>query len=276
MDPSRPAPARLANRLFDVDWLRIIAILLVFLSHTGRLFDTMEAWHFKNPIRSDAFTVPMGLGGQFVMPLFFILSGISTRFALGSRPWREFAWKRFLRLGVPVLTLGWFVLNPIQIYIEASTAQNYNCPPFSGKFWQFLPRAFTGDYGRGGYFAWNGVHLWYLSYLLLFSLLSLPLFLYLRGPQGKRVVDAVARFLCRPGLIFLAGLGLCLTELFIPPGTPYLANNEGGWLIGTHWLVLIYGFVLGCDPRMREAMRRQRWVALALAVVTLIPLASWA
>ena len=59
MDTPRPAPARLADRLFDVDWLRLIAIGLVFASHTGRLFDTMEPWHFKNPIRTDAFTIPM-------------------------------------------------------------------------------------------------------------------------------------------------------------------------------------------------------------------------
>ena len=81
MHTSRPVPTRLADRLFDVDWLRIIAIGIVFISHTGRLFDTMEPWHFKNPIRSDFFTIPMVIGSQFVMPLFFVLSGISTRFA---------------------------------------------------------------------------------------------------------------------------------------------------------------------------------------------------
>ena len=200
----------------------------------------------------------------------------SGRFALGSRPWREFAWKRILRLGVPVVTLGWFLLNPIQIYIEASTNQNYHCPPFEGSFWQFLPHTFSGTYGVDGYFSWSAVHLWYLSFLLIFTLLSLPLFLCLRGPRGKRALDTLVGILCRPGVVFLAGLGLCLTELFIPHSVPYLGNNEGGWLLGTHWLVLIYGFVLGCEPRLREAMRRQCWLALGLAVITLVPLTDWA
>lgn len=276
MDTPRPAPAPLADRLFDVDWLRLIAIGLVFASHTGRLFDTMEPWHFKNPIRSDTFTIPMGIGSQFVMPLFFVLSGISTRFALGSRPWREFAWKRVLRLGVPVVTLGWFVFNPLQIYIEASTDQQYNCPPFSGTFWQFLPRAFSGRYGVDGYFCWSGVHLWYLAWLLLFTLASLPLFVCLRSERGKRVLSALVGVLCRPGMIFLPGLLLVLTEQFFPRSVPYLSNNEGGWIMASHWLLLILGWVIGSDLRLREAMRRQRWVALALADLTLVPLATWA
>ncbi len=169
------------TRLWDVDWLRIVSTGLIFIYHTARFFDNMEPWHIKNNLRVEALTYPMALGSQFMMPLFFILSGISTRFALGSKPAREFAWKRFLRLGVPVITLGWFVLSPLQIYIEATTGQGYNAPPFTGSFWQFIPRYFTPFYGQGGYFSWTGVHLWYLTWLLIFSVVALPLFLWLRG-----------------------------------------------------------------------------------------------
>ena len=113
------APSARPERLFDVDWLRALAIFLVFLAHSGRLFDTVEPWHMKNLQLTDAFTIPMALGTQVVMPLFFALSGISTRLALGAHTAQDFAWKRFLRLGVPVMTLGWFILSPPQVYLEA-------------------------------------------------------------------------------------------------------------------------------------------------------------
>jgi len=273
-------------RLWDVDWLRIISTALIFIYHTARFFDNMEPWHIKNNLRVEWLTYPMALGSQFMMPLFFILSGMATRFALGSRPWREFAWKRLLRLGVPVITLGWFVLSPPQVYIEAATGQNYNAPPFVGSFWQFLPHYFRlPTYGTGGYFAWSGMHLWYLAWLLIFSLAALPLFVWLRSvptqsglrsAAGKRALDSLARFLQRAGAIFLPGLLPCLTELLVRDRVPYLGADEGGWVLASHWLFLIYGFILASQPDLREAMRRQRWLALGLAVATTIPLAIWA
>ncbi|MBM4432020.1 MAG: hypothetical protein FJ026_16980 [Chloroflexi bacterium] len=111
---------------------------------------------------------------------------------------------------------------------------------------------------------------------LIFTLASLPLFLYLRSAARRKVLDGLGNLLSKPGLILAAGLGLCLPELLVPRSLLFLGSNEGGWLLTTHWLLLIYGFVLGSEPRLRSAMERQRWVALGLAVLTLIPLTSWA
>lgn len=268
---SASTPGRV--RLYDVDWLRVLAIVLIFVYHAARPFDTMEPWHIKDSQTAGWMVYPMVAGAQFMMPLFWVMSGISTRFALGAHAAGEFVRRRLLRLLVPVVTLGWFILSPVQVYIEATTDQGYNAPPFSGTFWQFLPRYFTeGFYGFGGYFAWNGMHLWYLVYLLLFTLLSLPLFLYLRSAAGGKIVDALARFLVRPGAIYLLGLVPFVPEVFLPRGIPVLTWTEGGWTLGAHWIFLILGFFLVCDPRLRSAIERQRWVALLLAVATLAPL----
>ena len=35
------------ERRYDIDWLRIIAVLLVFIYHCSRFFDERE-WHVKN------------------------------------------------------------------------------------------------------------------------------------------------------------------------------------------------------------------------------------
>jgi glucan biosynthesis protein C len=61
-------------------------------------------------------------------------------------------------------------------------------------------------------------------------------------------------------------------EVLLPRGIPVLTWTEGGWTLGAHWTFLILGFFIVCDPRLRSAIERQRWVALLLAVGTLAPL----
>jgi peptidoglycan/LPS O-acetylase OafA/YrhL len=272
MTPDSIAAPGKASRLFDVDWLRVLATVLIFVFHTGRMFDTMEPWHIKNPQVTEALTYPMVFGSQFVMPLFWILSGVGTCFALRSHAAREYVRRRLSRLLVPLVTLGWFVLSPPQIYIERVTAQNYNTPPFSGTFWQYLPHYFEGFYGFGGNFAWNGMHLWYLFYLVVFTLLSLPLFLYMRGARGGKVVSALASFLSKPGAVFLMFLPVLVPEILIRRGTFVLGWVEGGWSLGAHWVFLLLGYFIASDARLRPAIQRHRWVALALAVLSLVPL----
>jgi len=278
MDTPLPQHKALGARVLDVDWLRILATLLIVVYHTSRLLDDMEGWHFKNPQLTSVLMYPGAIGAQFMMPLFFLLSGISTRYALGSRAVRDFLRKRFLRLVVPVMTLGWFIFSPPQVYIEASTAQNYNAPTFVGTFWQFLPHYFMdGIYGRGGYFALTGVHLWYLFWLFWFTMWLLPVFLHLRTERGQRLLGRLAGCMQRPGLVLLLGLPMALSEgLFRARHIAFLSWDEGGWVLGTHWVVLFLGYLLASEPRLRAAMRAHRWVALLVAVAALVPLAIWA
>lgn len=261
-------------RLFDVDRLRVIAIGAIFLYHVGRLFDDLEPWHVKHAELTGALLYPMALGAQFMMPLFWVLSGMGTRFALGTHPPGAFVRRRAARLLIPVVTIGWLVSGPIQVYIESTTGQHYNAPPFDGTFWEFLPQYLTsGVYGFGGFFALTGLHLWYLTYLFVFTLASMPLFLWLRTPAGVRATSRLAELLDAPGAVYLLALPVLAVEAFLPRGIPVLAWEEGGWLLGSHWVYLVLGFLLASDPRPRPAIQRQRWVSLALAASSTVPLA---
>jgi hypothetical protein len=116
--------------------------------------------------------------------LFFIdwLRVIAMWLALQVLPTMAFLRRRLVRLLVPVMTVGWLVLCPAQVYIESTTDQGYRAPPFVGTFREFLPHYFTGGaYGFGGRFPVAGLQLWYLFYLALFTLASLPLLRYLTG-----------------------------------------------------------------------------------------------
>ena len=268
------APTARSVRLFDVDWLRVIAIGAIFLYHVGRLFDDLEPWHVKYREVTPWLTYPMALGAQFVMPLFWVLSGMGTRFALGTRPVGDFVRRRATRLLVPLVTVGWWVFGPLQVYIESTTGQQYNAPSFRGSPGEFLPHYVRdGLYGFGGFFAWNGLHLWYLTYLFAFTVSSLPLFGWLRTPAGTRAFSRLAGALARPAALYPLAIPLAAVEALLPRSVPVLAWEEGGWLLGSHWLFLVLGFLLVSDPRLRPATERQRRQSLALATATTAPLA---
>ncbi|HEY3409579.1 MAG TPA: acyltransferase family protein [Propionicimonas sp.] len=268
------APGIGSVRLWDLDWLRVAAILGIFVYHVGRLFDDMEPWHVKYHELTGWLTYPMALGAQFMMPLFWVLSGMGTWFALGTRPAGEFLRLRAARLLVPVVTVGWWLSGPVQVYIESTTDQGYNAPEFRGTLWEFLPHYVTnGLYGFGGFFPLTGLHLWYLTYLFLFTAASLPLFLWLRTAGGERALGRLAALLCRPGAPYLLAVPVLVVEAFLPREVPVLAWEEGGWLLGSHWVFLVLGFVLVSDPRLRPAIRGHRWPSLLLAATTTVPLA---
>ena len=60
------------ERRYDIDWLRIVAILGIFITHSLRFFDT-GSWHLKNDDLSVVSTAFTGLQDLWLMPLFFLL-----------------------------------------------------------------------------------------------------------------------------------------------------------------------------------------------------------
>ena len=86
-----------SGRRYDLDWLRVIAILLLLFYHTGLVFNTWE-WHIKNNETSGFFSYWMLPLHYIRMPLLLFISGAGTYMALGKRTVSTFAGERFKRL----------------------------------------------------------------------------------------------------------------------------------------------------------------------------------
>ena len=54
MNKSVLAPKLTGERCYYVDWLRVLAMLLIFLFHCARFFDH-GGWHVKNATKSHTF-----------------------------------------------------------------------------------------------------------------------------------------------------------------------------------------------------------------------------
>ncbi|MBT8356807.1 MAG: acyltransferase, partial [Deltaproteobacteria bacterium] len=166
------------SRRYELDWLRVLAILIVFLYHSTRFFNLGE-WHIKN-INTYVWVEMWNVfATRWMMPLFFIISGASLFYALGKTSgWRKFYVDKFLRLMIPVLIAS-VTHSALQVYLERLTHGQ-----FSGSFLSFLPEYFNGVYaaiGMPGNFAFHGMHLWYLLFLFLYSLICYRLFIWLKG-----------------------------------------------------------------------------------------------
>lgn len=245
------------QRRHDLDWLRTLGMVVVFLFHVSMFMNTW-GWHVKNLPGYAPFDVINRVTIPWIMPLFFIISGIGTHYALQRRPNGAFIKERLLRLGVPVL-VGALLLSPHQVWIERLTKGQ-----FSGSFLQFLPHYFDGLYEitPGGNFAWMGLHLWYLLFLLLFSLITLPLV------RRLGLWDRLGA-LGSPGLILLPPVVLALLRFVLDPDGA--GKSITGWPLLLYLLFYLIGAGLFPLTAFRQALRRYTpWLVAAAIASTLL------
>ena len=249
------------------DWLTLLAMAMVFLFHCARFFDT-EGWHVKNDDLSTNALLFVGITAQWLMPLFFLLSGMSTCFALATRSASRFLANRAVRLLVPLAFATLVVLIPVQVWIERVTNGQ-----FSGSFLAFYPHYFDGLYAFGGNFAWMGLHLWYLEMLFLFSLLTLPIFKLLSGTLVRRWIGERSNPLANPVGVFLLALLPLAAEYWVNRHLDTIGMRAfGGWSPVTYLAFLVVGFLLALDQRLLAAVEKARFIALpaGLILTTLI------
>ena len=245
----------------DLDWLRVCAILSVFVFHSSRFFD-QGFWHVKNPTTYFGVQVWVTFLGDWLMPLVFVISGASLFYALGSRGALKFVEDKVRRLLVPLL-VGVFTAGMLMVYIERVTHFQ-----FAGTFFDFIPHYFDGWYGFGdGNFAWMGLHLWYLLVLFVYSLLFYPLFRWSSGRIGKRVLDALCSLLALPGAVYLLALPVAWLMVNLNPSTDLGQRNFGGWPLPVYVFFFLYGFILVSHEGLQKRVQQMRWVSLAAGML---------
>ncbi|MEW5956747.1 MAG: acyltransferase [Chloroflexota bacterium] len=252
------------TRRYDLDWLRVLVILVVFVFHSGRFFDE-GGWHVKNPVHYAGVQIWTEFLASWMMPLIFVISGASLFYALDKGSAGKFIKDKVLRLLVPLI-VGVFTHISLQVYLERLTQRQ-----FSGSYFEFLPHYFEGLYAFGGNFAWMGLHLWYLMVLFLFSLIFLPLFYLLKG-AGRGVLNGLAGFLARPGLVYLLALPVSLALALLDPAGQPGSREWGGWMLVPYIPFFLSGFVIVAGDRLQASIRRLRWVSLLLGVALLAAL----
>ena len=250
------------DRRHDLDWLRFIAIVILLFFHTGMLFNPWD-WHIKNNETSESFRYWMSWLHFWRMPLLLFISGAGTYMALGKRTPSQFARERFSRLFIPLL-FGIFVVVPPQIYFEHITKYD--------SYWDFYKTIFEFQPYPEGSFSWH--HLWFIAYLLVYSLLAIPLLIFLRSQNSWLFKEKIKSILSRPaGILFIPASIILITQIFLRPHFPeetHALLND--WAYFTFYLsFFLFGMICYSNPLLWESIGKNRKPLLISTVASLIP-----
>ena len=241
-------------------------MMLVFLFHCARFFGG-GGWHLKNPGEENLIaTLFIGFLDLWLMPLFFLLSGAGSWFALTSRTGGQYLLERVKRILIPLYGVGACILLLPQAYFEAVTNSGY-----TGTVWEGLPLYVTAavttapSFDDPYFFNIFYGHLWFLQYLFLISLLVLPLLLFLRSEQGQRFIAKLARWCGHWGGIILFLIPLAVVRVAL---IHFFQGQQHSW---AHFLIFtiffVIGYILPADVRFTEGIKHVGWFYLVLGMV---------
>jgi glucan biosynthesis protein C len=249
------------TRRYDLDWLRLVCIVILLFYHTGMWFNTW-GWHVKNNELSRSFEFWMVWLHPWRMPLLLFISGAGTYMALGKRTRKQFVGERFRRLFIPLL-FGMFVVVPPQIYFEyIDKYPNY---------WEFYKTVFEFKPYPGGSFSWH--HLWFVLYLLVYSLALLPFLAFIRSDRSLGFKERARKLLSTAwGTLLIPSVFIFLTQLALRPFFPEeLHNMTDLAFIVFYGCFFFFGILFYSDTRLWQSAEANRKKLLVAAVLILIP-----
>ena len=163
-----------------IDNLRSLAILILIPYHAAMAWNS---WGEPNYMMFGSNVVLSSIivaFSPFLMPLLFLLAGMSTRFALKKRTAGQYVLERIKRLIIPLL-FGTVAFMPVLTFL----ADKSNCS-YGGNFFEhnkvFFTK-FTDLTGADGGFSFG--QFWFLLYLFVVSLICLGLVLLLKKIPAK-------------------------------------------------------------------------------------------
>jgi hypothetical protein len=249
------------KRIYYIDWLRIMAIIIVFIFHTSHFFDPFY-WHVKNPVKSESVLVFLGFVNLWIMPLFFFLSGASGMFGI-NKPFKTFAYKKSLRLLIPYI-IGVLFLIPPQKYVEALSNN-----AFSGTYFQFLSGYFSvGIFNCQIGFSslWIGAisyHLWFLGHLLIISLALFPLMRLILN-KGEKVLNKIQQFTSFKGGAILLFIPIAVFRVLLKRHFP----DYTGWCdLVMYGFYFLWGFIYTSHEGLKQTILKSRYIALIIGSV---------
>ena len=255
------------ERRYDIDALRVFAFSLLILYHVAMFYVEDWGWHVKSSYEAGWLQFPMLLVNQWRMSLLFIISGLAVSFVWQRYTPGRFALRRLYRLLLPLLFGMAFIVSP-QCYYEA-LGKGLIEPGYGRFMLQYLTfQDFPGDaWGGEEMIVWTWNHLWYLAYVLFYSLLLIPVAILLDGPLQR----------VRSGFLALRGIFIFAVPVailmfygaFIYPKFPGMTGAfVDDWyahaMYGTFFLI---GYLIGRDEGFWRELERMRWVTAICALV---------
>ncbi|MCJ8007098.1 acyltransferase family protein [Lederbergia wuyishanensis] len=242
-------------RRYDIDWLRNLAILLLFPFHSARVFDYWDPFYVKNDSLSWGLSWFIAITSNWFMPLLFLVAGSASWYALQRRSTSQYLKERNDRLLIPLI-FGVLVIVPPQGYYALLHHSGE-----AGNYFSFLKGFFIDFSDLSGYFGtFTPAHLWFILYLFVLSVIALPLFSrYMKC--SKEQLNKFNHNFSKPFVFISLIIVLFITQALPAPG----GQNPFYFLV-----IFIAGFITASDSRYQEMFNRIRFKAL-ISIAILVP-----
>jgi len=264
------------NRRYDIDWLRVLAFILLIFYHIGQFYVADWGWHVKSTYQSGFLKNIMLLINQWRMPLIFLISGLALSLVEDKIDRIQLFKVRLTRVFIPLL-LGMFIIIPPQVYYELVQSESYSAGYFefiklylnSNTSMYFEHQLLTSRIGLPfGLITYN--HLWYLLYLFTYTLVYIaikPLLLRINWQKISKDVSAITIFAVPLILILLYDFILLR---YFPDDTFVLI---GDWYNhALYFTVFMLGYALAKTPNVWKTLieYRKTWLILAITSYVLV------
>ncbi len=254
MPHTEPSSSPASPRLYGLDALRALAMFLGVVLHAALSFLTFEvpytpAW---DESRAGLLDIAVFAIHAFRMQAFFVVAGYFAALGLAKRPVREFFAGRALRIGLPLL-VGAFTIVPLTI-APFLIAQNASLKPV--------------------YLVATPAHLWFLVYLVIFSLGAAAWHLttekHRLGTGGRG--GWLARAATSPWAVLWLIVPTVLLNLTMPT---WIIETAWGWIpnpasLAYYTLFFATGYALHRSGTI-ESVGRAWPVFLPIAIFVLLP-----
>jgi glucans biosynthesis protein C len=248
------------QRRYDLDWLRVIAILLVLVFHVGMIYNSW-GWHIKSKNTSRFFDYWMMWAHTWRMPLLLLISGAGTYYAAGTKTLMQIFGERNRRLLIPLI-FSMLVIVPPQIYFERIA--NFE------SYWEFYKTVFDFvPYPEGGSLSWH--HMWFVLYLLFYSIIALPLLAFIRkNPLGGFV--KMLDFYFTKKWAFLSGIVLVIFSQILL--RPYFPEETHGlfddWAYFVQYgIYYFFGIIISAGSGIWDNLEKRRTLHLKAGLISL-------
>ncbi|MBL0743882.1 acyltransferase family protein [Chryseolinea lacunae] len=259
-----PAGSPLYTRQHYIDWIRVLAFMLLIFFHCSMPF-VRFGWEVKNEEHSlflDRLIIWMH---QWRLPLLFFISGVGVNFSLRRRSVLAFFGERVVRLFIPLLFAMFFTI-PLQVYFEKLQEGLIH-----ESYWTFYPSVWTFIPYPEGTLSWS--HMWFVVYLFVFTILLLPAF-------GLFKIKAIQNLKLKADPFFrhpLANLALAIPFIWFYFSLyirwPIQGSLLDDWFLFNSSMAFYFvGFFLGDLPSFWETCEKYRKLFLGVSLATLVVL----
>jgi len=261
------------ERRYDLDWLRVLVILNMVPWHAAWLLAYVA--ESSDPLREGLGVTILryytGFSLRWQIPLLFFIAGASACLSLSHRSPGAFVRERARRLFVPLMFFM-LVCYPVLLYFWPDVCDNKSLSDYFVRFWPHCLATIHHSRMPGRIPMPGWAHLWFLAYLMIFSLISLPLLICFKRQGESGIAGKYVSFFTKTGTILLLAIPLIIINIILAPKWPMAQLNlYDDWTYFCYDLtVFIYGYIICLHESLWQAVCRYLRISLMLAIVSTV------